>query len=155
MYNMSLVVFGHKINTVTIVLIIIIIIILGTHTFCACCTFRGFNKEGFVGANTNNGQSAPFSLAKYKGLNTSSWGTGSLLVKPGKPLSKAAQSILNRKPQPVPLPKGELLMFANTPFKPSCCPNSYSTSTGCACMTSQQYNYLVTRGGNNVPYSEY
>ena len=53
--------------------------------------------------------------------------------------------------------EGEMLMFANTQFKPECCKNngSYSGSTGCACMTTGQYNYLVSRGGNNVPYSEY
>ena len=47
------------------------------------------------------------------------------------------------------------LIFKNTPFKPECCPNTYSNSMGCACMTTKQYNYLITRGGNNVPYSEY
>lgn len=47
------------------------------------------------------------------------------------------------------------LIFNDTPFKPSCCPNTYSNSTGCACMSLQQYNYLNDRGGNNIPYSEY
>ena len=46
-------------------------------------------------------------------------------------------------------------MFANTPFKPECCPNAFSNSSGCACMTGGQFNYLVERGGNNIPYSEY
>jgi hypothetical protein len=47
----------------------------------------------------------------------------------------------------------QMLMFANTPFKPECCPNTYSTSTGCACMTGEQVNLLKSRG--NVAYSEY
>jgi hypothetical protein len=47
------------------------------------------------------------------------------------------------------------LMFKNTAFKPECCPNTYSNSMGCACMSTSQYNYLETRGGNNVPYSQY
>lgn len=47
----------------------------------------------------------------------------------------------------------QMLMFANTPFKPECCPNTYSTSTGCACMTSEQVNLLKNRG--NVSYSDY
>ena len=51
--------------------------------------------------------------------------------------------------------EGEMLMFANTPFKPECCPNTYSKGGGCACMTAQQTNHLVTRGGNNYPVSEY
>ena len=47
----------------------------------------------------------------------------------------------------------QTLMFADTPFKPECCPNTYSTSTGCACMTSEQVKLLKSRG--NVSYSEY
>jgi hypothetical protein len=70
-------------------------------------------------------------------------------------LSQGVKDFLAREPQPVPLPEGEMLMFANTPFKPECCPNTYSTSTGCACMTGPQYNALIGRFGNNVPYSEY
>jgi hypothetical protein len=46
-------------------------------------------------------------------------------------------------------------MFKDTPFKPECCPTSFSNSMGCACMTNQQYEYLIHRGGNNVPYSQY
>jgi hypothetical protein len=112
-------------------------------------------KEGFVGANTNYGQSSPFDLNNYIPINTSSWNAPDMTVVPGKTLSPGVKQILNREPQPVPLPEGELLLFANTPFKPECCPNTYSNSTGCACMTTTQYNYLVERGGNNVPYSEY
>jgi hypothetical protein len=112
-------------------------------------------KEGFTGANTNYGQSSPYTLGQNVPVDTSKWGQQDLVVTPGQPLSPAVQSILNREPQPVPLPEGELLMFANTPFKPECCPNTYSNSMGCACMTSEQYNNLILRGGNNVPYSEY
>jgi hypothetical protein len=87
-------------------------------------------------------------------VDTSKWGQQNLVVTPGQPLSPAVQSILNREPQPVPLPEGEMLMFANTPFKPEC-KSSFSNSSGMACLTSEQYNYLILRGGNNVPYSEY
>jgi len=52
-----------------------------------------------------------------------------------------------------PLSYGELDMFANTPFKPECCPTTYSNSMGCACINKEQYNYLITRGGNNVPFA--
>jgi hypothetical protein len=112
-------------------------------------------KEGFVGANTNYGQSSPFDLNSSSTVNTSSWSAPDMTVVPGKPLSPGVKQFLAREPQPIPLPEGELDMFASTPFKPECCPNTYSTSTGCACMTGTQYNYLVNRGANNVPYSEY
>lgn len=112
-------------------------------------------KEGFVGANTNFGQSSPYDLTSNSTINTTSWSAPNMTVVPGQPLSQGVKDFLAREPQPVPLPEGEMLMFANTPFKPECCPNTYSTSQGCACMTSAQYNWLRLRSGNNVPYSEY
>jgi hypothetical protein len=112
-------------------------------------------NEGFAPASTNNGQSAPYSLKNYTPTNVSAWFPPNLQVQPGKSYSKGVQDILNRLKQPVPLPEGELLMFDNTPFRPECCPSAYSNSTGCACITTGQYNYLIERGGNNVPYSEY
>ena len=122
-------------------------------------SFTGSNvatkKEGFTGANINYGESSAYSLGNSTPVDTSSWSTQNMTVVPGQPLSAGVKAFMARPEQPVPLPEGEMLMFANTHFKPECCPNTFSTSTGCACMTGNQYNYLVTRGGNNVPYSEY
>ena len=112
-------------------------------------------KEGFAGANTNYGESSPYDITSSNPIDTSAWMQPNLSVVSGQPLNPAVQAILNRPEQPVPLPEGEMLMFANTPFKPECCPNAYSNSTGCACMTVGQYNGLITRWGNNVPFSEY
>ena len=112
-------------------------------------------KEAFTGANINYGESSLYNLNSDQEVNTSSWSAQNMTVTPGQPLSAGVKQFLAREPQPVPLPEGEMLMFANTPFKPECCPNTFSTSTGCACMTGNQYNYLILRGGNNFPYSEY
>lgn len=115
-------------------------------------------KEGFTGANTNYGQSAPYLLGSQSGtvtLDTNSWNQSDLVVKCDGSYGKGVADILGRPKQSIPLAEGELDVFATTPFKPECCPNFYSNSTGCACMTTDQYNYLQTRGGNNVPYSEY
>jgi hypothetical protein len=49
-----------------------------------------------------------------------------------------------------PLKNGSMVMFAKNKSKPECCPSPYSTSTGCVCMTSEQINYLNTRGGNRT-----
>jgi hypothetical protein len=113
------------------------------------------SKEGFTGANINYGESSIFNLTGDQPVDTSSWSAQNMTVTPGQPLSAGVKQFLAREPQPVPLPEGQMLMFANTPFKPECCPNTYSNSSGCACMTGEQYNYLVLRGGNNVPYSQY
>jgi len=181
MYNMSeITLFGIKLEIWIIIGILIFITV--THVGCSCSRIGlmegmanleglftpGDNKqnkkaaaymtnpvqEGFTGA-VNSGQSAPYSLSNYKPVNTSSWFTPNLTYTSGTPPGKGAQDILNRPMQNVPLPKGEMLLFANTPFSPKCCPSGYSNSQGCACITVPQYNYLRTRAGNNVPYSEY
>lgn len=115
----------------------------------------GSKREGFTGANINYGESASYSLGNDNPIDTSSWSAQDMTVTPGQPLSAGVKAFLARPQQPLPLPEGEMLMFANTPFKPECCPNTYSNSSGCACMTSNQYNFLQVRGFNNVPYSEY
>ena len=183
MYNMDISVLGYKFNVEVLILIGVVYLILVGHTVGGCCNMRGImeglttvavsgakaasekarqlnkqsnaHKEGFVGANTNYGESSLYSLSNNTSINTSSWMAPNMSVVAGQPLSSGVKAILNRKPQPVPLPEGELLLFANTPFKPECCPNSFSNSSGCACMTTEQYNYLTLRGGNNTPYSEY
>lgn len=116
---------------------------------------NGKVTESFVGANTNYGQSSQYDLDTQKVLDTKSWNAPNMTVVPGKPLNDAVKKFLERKQQKLPLPEGEMDFLANSEFKPECCPSTYSNSTGCWCGTAQDYNYLITRGGNNVPYSEY
>ena len=145
---------GIKLNVELLILIGVVYLILVGNTVCGCSSM-GLN-EGFNGASSNNGMSSPYSLTiQTTPVDTNSWSLPNMTVTTGKPLSAGVTSVLNRPTQPIPLPDGEMLLFANTNFKPECCPNTYSNSSGCACMTTGQYNYLVTRGGNNVPYSEY
>ena len=117
-------------------------------------TGTGKKKAGFTGANINYGESSMYNLNNAP-VDTSSWSAQDMTVTPGQPLSAGVKAFLARPQQQIPLPEGEMLMFANTEFKPECCPNTYSNSSGCACMTANQYNFLQVRGFNNVPYSEY
>ena len=55
----------------------------------------------------------------------------------------------------VPLPEGQLYMFYKNKFNDNCCPSSYSSSSGCACLSKEQANYLNQRGGNRTLTSEY
>lgn len=145
---------GIKLNVELLILIGVVYLILVGHTMCGCSSMG--STEGFAGASSNNGMSSPYSLTiKTTPVDTNSWSLPNMTVTAGQPLSAGVKNVLNRPSQPIPLPDGEMLLFANTNFKPECCPNTYSNSSGCACMTTGQYNYLVTRGGNNVPYSEY
>jgi hypothetical protein len=164
---MDISIFGYKLNLEVLILIGVVYLILVGHTLGGCSRvglMEGLEvmknvvakkTEGFVGANTNYGESSSYDLSSDVPVNTSSWSAQNMTVVKGQPLSKGVKQFLAREPQPVPLPEGEMLLFANTPFKPECCPNTYSNSTGCACMTGEQYNFLVLRGGNNVPYSEF
>lgn len=43
--------------------------------------------------------------------------------------------------------------FDNIHFKPECCPSTYSSSSGCACMCPEQLKYLNSRGGNRSQVS--
>jgi hypothetical protein len=163
---MEITVLGFKFRLEILSLIVIVFFILSGHLLGSCCKTWSLT-EGFTPANTNYGESSAYTLGDN--INTSNWGTSnmvvtpgttswgqpSLIVTPGQKPSKGVEDILNRQPQPIPLPEGELDLLATTPFKPECCPNAFSNSDGCACMTVDQYNYLITRGGNNIPYSEY
>jgi|688.fasta_scaffold118885_3 hypothetical protein len=119
-------------------------------------TAGSMKKEGFVGSN-NKAYGPEFESSKAPGyiMNPATWAMPTLTYSKGTTPSAGAQSILNRPKQPIPLPEGQLDMFATTKFDGSCCPNAFSTSMGCACMTPEQLGYLHNRGGNNVPYSEY
>lgn len=136
MYNMSDSYFSFKINKINLEIFIIIGFIYGIlvlHTFFGCCnntllieTFIGSPSYGDYAEVNNDNITMPVD-------NTSST----------EPYQKNT-----------PLPKNELFYFSDTTFKPECCPNIYSNSDGCACMTQSQINYLVLRGGNNVPYNK-
>lgn len=121
--------------------------ILFGHLICGCSRVSAY--EGFELIRDNLGESAPYKLGDYSKVNTKSWFQSDLTTESG------SQSINNRKKQRVPLPEGQMGLLSNTEFKPECCPNTYSNGSGCACMTVDQNQYLLNRGGNNVPYSEY
>jgi hypothetical protein len=169
MYNMEISFGSYKFRVEILILIVVVSWILFGHLLCSCCrvslreglavashVVNKVTKEGFTSAN--NVAYGP----EFAGANTpdyimkpSKWANPTLIYSPGSTPDAGVQKIWNRPKQPIPLPEGELDLFATTPFKPECCPNAYSNSMGCACMDVGTYNYLRERGGNNVPYSEY
>jgi hypothetical protein len=181
MYNMEVSIGSYKFRLEILILIVVVSWIMFGHLLCSCSTVsfkeamatmdsvatgitteinnateKKPKKEGFV--NANNVASGPeFSGAKTPSffMDPSTWSMPNLTYSPGATPSAGVKAIWDRPKQPIPLPKDELDIFATTQFKPECCPNAYSNSTGCACMTVDQYSYLTSRGGNNVPYSEY
>ena len=47
------------------------------------------------------------------------------------------------------LPKESMFMFQKNRAHLSCCPSTYSTSTGCICTDEQQRNLVGVKRGNN------
>lgn len=179
---MDLSIGSYKCRLEICLLIIIISWVLFGHLFCSCSRIgmmegfeigkkilkekfsnKNLKKEKFGNKNKNKegfkNVSAGFSFADsnantyYK--DPSTWSAPNVAYSSGSVPGSDINSLMNRQKQPIPLPEGELDLFATTPFKPECCPNTYSTGSGCACMTVDQYKYLRNRGSNNVPFSEY
>ncbi len=177
MYNMEISIGSYKFRVEILVAIVIVFWVMFGHMLCGCCKVNLFEKmtsmtgtdmaltaineineikEGFTGAN-NSAYGPEFAGAKTPDyiMNPSTWSMPTLTYSPGTKPDAGVKAIWDRPKQPIPLPEGELDMFATTPFSPECCPNAYSSSMGCACMTMEQLNFLKNRGTNNVPYSEY
>lgn len=96
----------------------------------------------------------------YRAEDSNADVTGSWISKAGKYSSDLGYQATSGKSNTyvgtaVPLPDGELFFFQNNQFKPECCPGPYSSSTGCACMSTEQIKYLNTRGGNRTSDSEF
>lgn len=172
---MDLTIGSYKCRLEICLLIIIILWILLGHLFCSCSRVgmkegfalgkkliarrkkiknRNQKKEGFKNASAGFNFSNSNSETYYK--DPSTWGNPTPYSTGAAASSSSGMgNIFNRPQQPIPLPKDELVLFSTTDFKPECCPNAYSTGSGCACMTVDQYKYLKNRGSNNVPFSEY
>ena len=106
---------------------------------------QGKLREGWVGA--------PIAYNMQQGVPSA----GPAMTGPkGKPSTWYSPLDVNSQGLTVPLHKGELAIFSKNPSKPECCSAStYSTSTGCVCVTPEQMKYLNERGGNRTLTSLY
>jgi hypothetical protein len=161
MYNMDITIGSYKLRLEFAIIIVFLLVVIFGHTMCSCSNYgllEGFDmnkpniaapnhgpvkdkaKEGFANYKTNAGPQFAENNGNFTHLPVSQW-----------------SSVVSVGPQNAnqPASSDSMDFFKNTQFKPECCPNTYSGSEGCACMSNAQYNTLVSRGGNNVPYSEY
>jgi len=156
---------SYKMRLEILLLCVFIIWVMFGHILCSCSTINltegltirttlGPNtttKEGMGNMNSSNSKIGGNNVAydpEFADSKSPDW-----IMNPknwGKPTTQA-----NRKEQTIPLPTGQLGLFDKTEMKSKCCPNTYSSSSGCACMTVKQQTYLQDRGGNNVPQAEY
>ena len=127
---------------VEVVLVCLILgAILGGHLFCSC------SRVGLIEGMQTIGASIDYKMGSDV---SNSWTTKAVQYadKMGYADSKTKHS--QHQGTAVPLPEGQMYMFADNKFKPECCPSTYSSSTGCACMTHEQVSYINERGGNRT-----
>jgi hypothetical protein len=135
MYNMQINILGMK----TSVECILISMAIGAILCCAllCGTSRLSAKEGMavIGANVD--------YVMGKDVIGNKWTKNPPAVQSGYETTEGPK---------LPLPEGQLFFLANNAFKPECCtpgsPLAYSSSSGCACVTKEQIDYINKRGGN-------
>lgn len=83
-------------------------------------------------------------------VNLSSWVSSAIKYSKGMGNEDRLNSLQYNSGPPIPLPEGQMFFFKDTKFTPSCCPSTYTSSIGCACMSKKQFQYLTERGGNHT-----
>ena len=176
-YNMEISIYGYNIDLYIIILIGIGLLILSGFTLKGCCS--GIREEfGIPSINCEMMPSIPKSIksalqpVKYvwqhplksiksispcadKTKESFSVDSVPYNLTSDQPMSTPASQLPIKTP-PQTKNSEDMLIFANTSFKPECCSNSsYSNSLGCACITDEISTFLQTRGTNNVPFSKY
>lgn len=138
---MELKIFGHSCRLEIIIVCIVVGFVLGAHLFCSCSRIGAQEGMAVMGAalDWTMGQDV-----------ATSWTTKAKSYANEMGYSTAQSKWSQYKGTSVPLPEGEMFMFANNDFKPECCPSTYTSSTGCACITQEQVNYINQRGGNRT-----
>ena len=138
---MELKIFGHSCRLEIIIVCLVVGFVLGAHLFCSCSRIGAQEGMAVMGAalDWTMGQDV-----------ATSWTTKAKSYANEMGYSSTQSKWSQHKGTPVPLPEGEMFMFANNEFKPECCPSTYTSSTGCACITQEQVNYINQRGGNRT-----
>jgi hypothetical protein len=113
--------------------------------------------EGFTSGNNTAMSDSQFASTNSPDwyMPPIKWPQQTLVYTAGQKPPPGVASIWARSKSQPPKQPGQLSFFDNILFKPECCSGSDSSSSmGCACYTVEDYNYLKTRGGNNVPFSD-
>lgn len=138
---MEMKLFGIQCRLEIIIISLIVGAILGTHLLCSC------SKIGLVEGMAMMGAPLEWQMGTGQAMN---WQNKANQYAKDMGYSEQRSKYSQFTGTPVPLPEGQLFMFADNKFKPECCPSTYSSSTGCACITQEQVDYINQRGGNRT-----
>ena len=159
---MELKIMGYHVRIEHLVLFVLIGMVLGGHLFCSCTSFSmngkdvgSAIKEAFTQQLGSDDYGAPINYTMQSGLHNGGWVNAATNYAKNIGNQDNTKSGEYYKGGPIPLPPGELLIFAENQVKPECCPSYYSSSTGCVCTSQKQWDYLNQRGGNRTLNSEF
>jgi hypothetical protein len=145
---MEIKILGEKYRLEILALCVVIGAFIAINVFCSCA---GGVKEGFQAGTALAGAALDYTMGK--GVSQSWEGES------GRSITSDPKSwfghLDGNQGGPVPLAKGQLFMFGDNKFDGSCCPSTYTNSSGCACLSPEQAKYLNERGGNRTLTTEY
>ena len=119
---MAVKLFGMKCRLELLVLVALLCLYIGSTLMCNCTRIEPFAPVQSSYAMAPGESAYQYDLKKFTG---------------------------GHKGTPVPLAPGQMDFFAGNSFEPECCPSTYSSGDGCACMSAEQVSYLSQRGSNN------
>ena len=157
---------GFSVRIEHVILFVAIGFIMGAHLFCSCTSFSvngmyadvgSVIKETFAQRSMlgSDDYGAPINYNMDSGIPGGGWENAARKYANSVGNQDNTKSGQYHKGGPIPLPPGEMLIFAHNDVKPECCPSYYSSSTGCVCTSQKQWNYLNERGGNRTLNSEF
>lgn len=137
---MELTVLGFKINVLNALIFLALGFLIATMTVASCAKVS--IKETFV--NLHN--------AAVLGVNNNADIMDSWTSKAQQYAGNIGNEdhVKHGSKYDVPAEKEKLFYLGKNEFKPECCPSTYSSSTGCACVSEEQMSYLNQRGGNRT-----
>jgi len=145
---MNISVLGINISVLNIIIAMVLGFLIATHTTCSCCKISAREamttliNAAAITANNNN----------YYNLKEQ-WVDNARNYSAHMDNNNGSDDKSEIKETTVPL-ENTMFYFKDNEFKPECCPSTYSSSTGCACMSEKQTDYLNERGGNRTKANE-
>lgn len=139
MYNMNIKILGKVFRLEILLLSLILGTLVFMITTCSCC------KMPFTEALTNMASLDDQMMSD----ESNSWANKAKEYAGNMGYESILDAKKNYVGTPVPL-NDTMVIFKDNKFKPECCPSTYTTSTGCACISTDQTQYLNQRGGNRT-----
>lgn len=161
---MNITILGLKCRAEIVILSIVVGFVIASFTICSCAKISPEACKKVLSESTGvvtEGFRKISDIADAASLNyhmnadqPGSWSQKAMGYASDMGYNTVLASHANYKGTEVPL-QGTMNFFKNNSFKPECCPSTYTSSTGCACTSVAQLNYLNQRGGNRTFASEF